>query len=64
MHLPCISQVGGSLDLQPLGEGHWWTLLERDGMRVCAVPVQHSVPCVGFIIEEESKPGRLLVEKV
>ena len=37
---------------------------EPPALRVHAAPVHHTVPCVGYIISEESKPGRLLVEKV
>ena len=51
-------EVCGSRDLQPLDERRWWQLLDSDGMRVRAVPVQHSVPCVGFIIEEVSGPAQ------
>ena len=33
-------------------------------LSVHAAPVHHTVPCVGYIISEQGKPGRLLVEKV
>ena len=55
----------GGRDLAPDADGvSWWKLLETgDGMRVRAAPLQHSVPCVGFVVEEDAKPGRLLPDR-
>ena len=56
-------EVGGT-DSAPNADGSWWTLFHEEGMRVSAAPVHHTVPTVGFVIAEDDKPGRLLVDKV
>ena len=33
-------------------------------MKVQAAPTEHSVPCVGYVITEKTKPGRLKVEAI
>lgn len=55
----------GGRDILPDADGvSWWGLLETgDGLRVRAAPLQHTVPCVGFVVQEDAKPGRLLPEK-
>ncbi len=35
-----------------------------DGFRVTAVPLDHVVPCVGYRVEEEPRPGELLVDEL
>ncbi len=35
-----------------------------DGLVVRAAPMVHTVPCVGFVVEERARPGRLNAEKV
>jgi ribonuclease Z len=58
-------EVGGGTDLRPADDDTWWTLgASKEGLRVSAVPMHHSVPCVGYVVAEDDKPGRLLVEKV
>lgn len=65
-------EVGGT-DTMPASDGTWWTLFDdvpaddRGGsatIRVSAAPIHHTVPTVGYIVAEDSKPGRLLVDKV
>ena len=56
-------EVGGT-DTPPASDGSWWTLFHEDGVKVCAAPLTHTVPTVGFIVTEDDKPGRLLVDKV
>ena len=63
-------EIPGSRDILPSDDGTWSLTTAqgngRDGvgLRISAAPVQHTVPCVGFVIAEEERPGRLQVEKV
>ena len=41
-----------------------WEVEVNEDVKVCAAPMSHSVPCVGYVIEEKSKPGRLRSELV
>ena len=40
----------------------WWGLLDEEGWSVRAAPLAHTAPCVGFVVEEAGKPGRLMPE--
>ena len=40
----------------------WWGLLDEEGWSVRAAPLAHTAPCVGFVVEEAGKPGRLVPE--
>lgn len=37
----------------------WEVEREGEDIRVYAAPMSHTVPCVGYVIQEGSKPGRL-----
>jgi ribonuclease BN (tRNA processing enzyme) len=39
-----------------------YRLFEDESFVVRAAPMQHTVPCVGFVIEEKTKSGKLKVE--
>lgn len=41
-----------------------WEVEDEEDVRVFAAPMSHSVPCVGYVVEEKSKPGRLRDEVV
>ena len=41
-----------------------WEVEDEGDVRVYAAPMSHSVPCVGYSIHEEQKPGRLRAEQV
>lgn len=41
-----------------------WCLIDEEAVAVRAAPVQHSVPCVGYVVRESDRPGRLRVEEV
>ncbi|CAJ1941459.1 unnamed protein product [Cylindrotheca closterium] len=36
-----------------------WEVSKADDIKVFAAPMSHGVPCVGYVVEEESRPGRL-----
>lgn len=56
----------GGRDLMPSDTKRWWRLLddERLEVRVSAAPLRHTVPCVGFVVKESDKEGRLKPELV
>lgn len=44
-----------------------WQVEDEDDVRVYAAPMSHGVPCLGYVVEEQSRPGRLdneLVEPI
>mmetsp|Transcript_16464 Transcript_16464/g.23902 ORF Transcript_16464/g.23902 Transcript_16464/m.23902 type:complete len:641 (-) Transcript_16464:34-1956(-) len=41
-----------------------WEIEDDDDVRVYAAPMSHGVPCVGYVVEEQSRPGRLRNELV
>jgi len=36
-----------------------WEIEDEGDVKVHAAPMSHGVPCVGYVVEEKSKPGRL-----
>ncbi len=57
-----FGEVAGSRDIYPDENGHY-LLFEEGDMKVHAAPMQHTVPCVGYVISEREKPGRLRFER-
>lgn len=53
----------GGRDIYPEADGSY-RLFEDDDVAVFAAPMQHSVPCVGFVFSEKPKPGRLKIEEI
>lgn len=41
-----------------------WRLIDEEAVAVRAAPLQHSVPCVGYVVRESDRPGRLRVDAV
>jgi len=41
-----------------------WRLFEDDNVAVRAAPLQHTVPCVGYVVREADRPGKLRVDTV
>ncbi len=37
---------------------------DEDDVKVFAAPMSHGIPCLGYVIEEQSRPGRLRNELV
>jgi len=53
----------GGRDIMPDANGHYHLFTDGD-LTVQAAPMQHTVPCVGFVVNEAQRPGRLRVELV
>ena len=41
-----------------------WEIEDEDDVKVYAAPMSHGVPCVGYVVEEQDRPGRLRNEYV
>lgn len=41
-----------------------WEVEDEDDVKVYAAPMSHGVPCLGYVVEEQSRPGRLRNELV
>lgn len=41
-----------------------WIVEEEDDVTVTAAPMSHGVPCVGYVVREHDRPGRLKPEAV
>ncbi|CAM9534395.1 unnamed protein product [Choristocarpus tenellus] len=60
-HLPPNRMYGeqpGGRDIYPDANGHF-LCCKTDKVTVTAAPMKHTVPCVGYVVEEVPKPGRL-----
>lgn len=53
----------GSLDIYPTNDGIY-EIGSCGELRVVAAPMQHVVPCVGYVIQEESRQGSLNIDFV
>mmetsp|Transcript_2852 Transcript_2852/g.6135 ORF Transcript_2852/g.6135 Transcript_2852/m.6135 type:complete len:494 (-) Transcript_2852:63-1544(-) len=53
----------GSRDIYPDSNGHYH-LFTEEGITVKAAPLQHTVPCVGYVVTEHDRPGSLKPELV
>jgi ribonuclease Z len=56
-------EVEGSRDIYPNAEGIY-QLFEDEDTVVMAAPLQHTVPCVGYVVQEKARPGKLRMEAV
>jgi len=69
LHLEPFSQFGeveGGRDIYPnynhpkcVDGAPIWEVEDDGDVTVHAAPMSHGVPCIGYVVEEESKPGRL-----
>jgi len=41
-----------------------WEVLDDGGVSVFAAPMSHGVPCLGYVVQEDDRPGRLMPENV
>ena len=56
-------EQSGGRDIYPDEHGHYNIFTEGD-LSVAAAPMQHTVPCVGFVITEAQRVGKLRVDVV
>lgn len=66
-----FGETEGGRDIYPIydhpmsGDGApVWEVEDEEDVKVFAAPMSHSIPCVGYVVEEKSKPGRLRDELV
>lgn len=64
---PQFGEIDGGRDIYPMYDhpqcvhgAPVWEVEDEGDVKVFAAPMSHGVPCVGYVIEEENKPGRLL----
>lgn len=60
---PVYGEHEGGTDIYPDASGAYH-LFDEDELRVQAAPMQHTIPCVGYVITEKTRPGRLKFEAV
>ena len=60
---PLYGEVPGSKDFYPDENGNYH-IFEDDDLCVTAAAMQHTVPCVGYVVTEKHKTGRLRLEAV
>lgn len=60
---PYYGEQDGGTDIYPNENGEYF-LFDEDGYKVHAAPLQHTVPCVGYVVSEISRPGSLRAELV
>ena len=60
---PGIGEVEGGQDFYPNSKGYF-ELVATNDIRVRAASMEHTVPCVGFVVEEKMRAGRLKSEIV
>jgi ribonuclease Z len=41
-----------------------WEVEDEDDVKVYAAPMSHGIPCLGYVVKEQSRPGRLRSEYV
>lgn len=61
-----FGEIDGGRDIYPIYDhpssrdgAPIWAIEDSEEVRVLAAPMSHSIPCVGYVVEEKSKPGRL-----
>jgi ribonuclease Z len=59
-------EVDGGQDIYPIYDhpkssdgAPVWEVSNEEDVQVFAAPMSHGIPCVGYVVEEKSRPGRL-----
>ena len=60
---PQYGEVEGGQDFYPDSNGVYH-LLDNEELTVQAATMRHSIPCVGFVVTEKARPGKLKPETV
>mmetsp|Transcript_29737 Transcript_29737/g.42444 ORF Transcript_29737/g.42444 Transcript_29737/m.42444 type:complete len:743 (+) Transcript_29737:3709-5937(+) len=53
----------GGRDIYPDRNGHYH-LFDEESMMVTAAPMQHTIPCVGFVVTEKDRLGTLNADRI
>jgi ribonuclease BN (tRNA processing enzyme) len=68
---PMYGEVEGGTDIYPMYDhpqcvngAPIWKIVADDDVDVYAAPMNHGIPCLGFVVQEQSRPGRLRQELV
>jgi ribonuclease Z len=66
-----FGEVNGGQDIYPVYDhpqstdgAPVWEVLDDGGVSVFAAPMSHGVPCLGYVVQEDDRPGRLMPENV
>ncbi|KAJ8605149.1 hypothetical protein CTAYLR_000490 [Chrysophaeum taylorii] len=57
-------ELPGGVDVAPDANGVWTIRPPGSDLVVRAAPMVHTVPCVGYVVQEPDRPGKLDVSKV
>merc|ERR1712150_10468 len=71
MGTPQYGEIEGGRDIYPIYDhpqsndgAPVWEVEDEEDVKVYAAPMSHGVPCVGYVVDEASRPGRLRNEIV
>ena len=66
-----FGEINGGQDIYPVYDhpqsndgAPVWGVLDDGGVSVFAAPMSHGVPCLGYVVQEDDRPGRLMPENV
>jgi ribonuclease BN (tRNA processing enzyme) len=64
-------EIEGGRDIYPIfdhaksvGGAPVWEIVDEEDVKVYAAPMSHGIPCLGYVVEELPRPGRLRNELV
>lgn len=60
---PNYGEREGSRDIYPDANGHY-SLLDDDAFVIQAAPMQHSIPCVGYVVKEKDRAGSMKMDQL
>ena len=58
-----FNEVEGSTDIYP-DENGIYHILENNELSIKAAPLSHSIPCVGYVVDEKPRVGTLRIDKI
>ena len=63
---PLYGEIDGGRDIYPIYDhplsadgAPVWEIEDEDDVRVYAAPMSHGIPCLGYVVDELPRPGRL-----
>lgn len=60
---PNYGEREGSRDIYPDANGHY-SILDDDAFLVQAAPMQHTIPCVGYVVTEKDRAGSIRFDQL